>query len=253
MNVKRLLIIAIFALTSGSAMAVFEILHDDFNIARLSSAVSMVSLGRYEDELAEDPTDGPWLEKAELLLTLGDYEEAIGTYDEALNRKQSDGNRELMLYAVNGKGLALIYLGKYDEAIGLLDTALENAGDEPIPVEFIGGPYLRNTLGVAHYLKGEYGKAYFHFNVAHNYISEEMKTLVAYNCAAAFAHLDNAEMMLPYVEEFCRLSPGSVAAGRIFEGGEAVPIDIDLAGLAKRDEAFRDYWDTPGFLEIVGE
>jgi tetratricopeptide (TPR) repeat protein len=250
---RILLTIAAITLTSGSTMAVFEILHDDFNIARLSSAASMVSLGRYEDELAEDPADGPWLEKGDLLLALGDYEEAAKCYDKALEQDKAEHNSALTLYAANGKGLALIYLGKYDETIDSLNQALANADDEPIPVEFIGGPYLHNTLGVARYHKGEYGKAFYHFNVAYNYISDEVKSLVAYNCAAAFAHLDNTEMMLPYVEEFCRLSPGSVAAGRIFEKGEAIPVDIDLAERAKRDEAFEDYWEYPEFLEIVGE
>ena len=80
-----------------------------------------------------------------------------------------------------------------------------------------------------------------HFNVAHNYVPDGVRSLVAYNCAAAFAQQDNEEMMLPYIEEFCRLRPSSVVAGRIFENGKPVPVDIDLAKRAKEDEAFKDY------------
>ncbi|MCP4229927.1 MAG: hypothetical protein GY771_07230 [bacterium] len=249
---KTLIIITALTLTSGNAMAVFEILHDDFNIARLYSATGIVSLGRYDDELAEDPDDGPWLEKADLLFTLGEYEQAIECYDEALAQKKVEDSIELKTFAVNGKGLALINLGKYDETLDLLGETLEMVNEEALIPELGPGVYLHNTLGVARYRKGEYGEAFYHFNVAHNYISVEVKSLVAYNCAAAFAHLDNTEMMMPYVEEFCRLSPGSVAAGRIFEGSEPVPVDVDLAGLAKHDEAFEDYWDDPEFLEIIG-
>jgi len=250
---KKILLIASFVLTTGSAMAVFEILHDDFNIARLSSAASMVSLGRYDDELAADPANGPWLEKADLLLALGEYEQAIECYDEALGRKKAEDSFELKTFAVNGKGLALINLGKYDEVLGLLGEALDMVDEEALIPVLGPGIYLHNTLGVARYRKGEYGEAFYHFNVAHNYISDEVRSLVAYNCAAAFAHLDNTEMMMPYVEEFCRVGPGYVAAGRIFADGEPVPVDIGLAALAKQDEAFKDYWNDPEFLEIVGE
>ncbi len=248
---KALIAFITAILLSGSAMAVFEVLHDDFNIARLSSAVSLVSLGRYDDELAEDPDNGPWLEKADLLLTLREYEEAIICYNETLEREKTADYRELTIYAANGKGLAFIYLGKRAEAISLLKRFLEEVGDEPIPIEFVGGPYLHNTLGIAYYREGEYAEAYFHFNVAHNYISEEVRPLVAYNCAAAFARQDNKDMMLPYVEEFCRLSVGDIAAGRIFEDGEPVSTDIELSKHAKEDEAFKEYWNDPEFIGIV--
>ena len=145
---KTILLITVLTLTSGSAMAVFEILHDDFNIARLSNAASLVSLGRYNDKLAEDPVDGPWLEKADLLLALGNYEEAVVCYDEALEQKEVKESIELITYAVNGKGLALINLGKYDETLDLLGEALEMVNEEALIPELGPGIYLHNTLGV---------------------------------------------------------------------------------------------------------
>jgi tetratricopeptide (TPR) repeat protein len=241
---KAVLLVTALILTTGSAMAVFEVTYDDLLVLK------QLTESYYDTELEENPTPELWLEKAGFHMNEGAYDKAVTAYDGALEMKPYDENPD-MLYTVNKKGLALICLSKYDEVIDQLGEVLDTASDEPLPVELGPGAYIHNTLGVARYHKGEYAEAFYHFNVAHNYIADEVRSLVAYNCAAAFAKQGNAEMMLPYIEEFCRLAPSSVAAGRIFEGGKPVPANINLAERAMKDEAFREYWEDPAFLEIV--
>jgi tetratricopeptide (TPR) repeat protein len=77
----------------------------------------IIAIRHYDNAIRLDPTYAlAWDNKGIALDNLGDYEEALKTYDEAINLSND-------AMAWNHKGLALYHQGKYDEAVWAFDNA----------------------------------------------------------------------------------------------------------------------------------
>ena len=95
--------------------------------------VALRNLGRYEEAIAsydraleiEADNDAAWFGQGYALVELGRYEEAIASYDRAVEIKPDYHD------AWNNRGIALGDLGRYEEAIASYDRAVEIKPDYP--------------------------------------------------------------------------------------------------------------------------
>jgi tetratricopeptide (TPR) repeat protein len=130
-------------------------------LAIISLIACFVPLVLAADESAdESPKDEATTSynAAEMLLSTGEYERAIATFDKALAAnttmiKQSD----VLLYIYRDKGHAQIQLKKYDDAVQTLEQGLALYPQDKM---------LWNNLGYANYNLGKYQDALTAYNNA---------------------------------------------------------------------------------------
>ena len=98
------------------------------------------------ERLAEGDPDSPvhgWLMWMRGLMTWfqGDFEGAIGHYDEALAAADSNGDRNLYAMSLQDKGHALCLLGKVEEGMALLDECMTTVVGGELKPEAAGYVY----------------------------------------------------------------------------------------------------------------
>lgn len=125
--------------SSGKELLAHELTHtiqsSSYNVEWNKRGDALSDLGRYEEAIASydkaleinSHDDKVWNNRGVALDELGRYEEAIASYDKALEIRLNDDK------AWNNRGITLSNLGRFEEAIASYDKALEiNPNDDKV-------------------------------------------------------------------------------------------------------------------------